>query len=225
MRMKKNALIVAGGSGKRMNANIPKQFLLLGNEPVLMHSIRAFFSYDKNINIVLALPESQFDYWKKLCSDYNFSIPHLLVAGGETRFNSVKISVEKISEGLVAIHDGVRPLVSLSTIERTFRLAKKQGNAVPIIGIDDSVRIVNKGGHAAFNRNQIKIVQTPQVFRVEEIKLACQQPYNPGFTDDATVLEAFGKEVFLIDGNVENIKITNPIDLIIAGAMINSFEK
>lgn len=218
--MKKNVIIVAGGSGTRMQSDIPKQFLVLGDKPVLMHSMKAFFSYDPNINMILALPKSQFETWRKLCTEYQFSIPHTLAPGGETRFHSVKNALKLIPEGLVAIHDGVRPLVSQSTIRLAFQKAEQNGNAVPITDMNDSVRIVNSGGHAAFNRDQIKIVQTPQVFRAEEIKAAYQQKYKPAFTDDATVMEAFGKDVFLVDGNPENIKITTPSDLLIADALL-----
>lgn len=222
--MKKNAIVVAGGIGTRMQTEIPKQFLLLGNKPVLMHSMEAFFYFDPKIYIVLVLPKSQFDTWKSLCKEYQFSIPHHLGPGGKTRFQSVKNALNLISEGLVAIHDGVRPLVSQLTIQTTFQNAENLGNAVPIIDMNDSVRIVNRGGHEAFDRNQIKIVQTPQVFRVEEIKLAYQQEYKPVFTDDATVMEAYGKEVFLIDGNKENLKITTPGDLIIAEALLKTLK-
>ncbi|MCF8370988.1 MAG: 2-C-methyl-D-erythritol 4-phosphate cytidylyltransferase [Bacteroidales bacterium] len=222
--MKKNVVIVAGGSGTRMQSYIPKQFLVLGNMPVLMHSMEAFYKYNPNINMVLALPESQFDFWRKLCTEYQFSIPHNLTPGGETRFQSVQNALKLISEGLVAIHDGVRPLVSQSTIRLVFQKADELGNAVPITNMNDSVRIVNSGGHAAFNRDQIKIVQTPQVFRTDEIKSAYQQTYIPAFTDDATVMEAYGKEVFLVDGNPENLKITTPGDLLIAEALLKTLK-
>jgi 2-C-methyl-D-erythritol 4-phosphate cytidylyltransferase len=222
--MKKNVIIVAGGIGTRMQTEIPKQFLVLGNKPVLMHSMEAFFNYDRNINMVLALPESQFDFWKKLCTEYQFTFPHFLVPGGETRFQSVKNALNLISEGLVAIHDGVRPLVSQSTIQVTFQKAEQLGNAIPITDMTDSVRIVNKGGHAAFDRDQIKVVQTPQVFRAKEIMPAYQQAYKPAFTDDATVLEDFGKDVYLVEGNPENIKITTPGDLLIAETLLKTLK-
>ena len=222
--MKKNAVIVAGGKGLRMQSAIAKQYQLLDKKPVLMHSIEAFFTFDPNIKIVLALPEIQFDFWKDLCHKHQFSINHSLIAGGKTRFHSVKNALEEIKDGLVAIHDGVRPLVSQQTIQKCFELAEGSEGAIPVADITDSLRFVNDSGHKPIDRNKCKIVQTPQVFWAREIKQAYQQEYQKVFTDDATVFEAYGKKVVLIQGNPENIKITQPLDLALAGLLLKKMK-
>ena len=218
--MEKNAIIVAGGKGTRMQSTIAKQFLVLDNKPVLMHTIEAFARFDHTMNIILALPEHQFPYWNDLCLSYPFNVHHTLVAGGETRFHSVKNALAKVNNGLVAIHDGVRPLVSQKTISDCFDLAQKNGSAIPIIDMDESVRYVDEDGNKAMNRDQVKKVQTPQVFQSNEIKLAYEQEFKATFTDDASVFEAMGHKVFLTEGNRENIKITQPEDMEIAELLL-----
>jgi 2-C-methyl-D-erythritol 4-phosphate cytidylyltransferase len=217
------ALIVAGGVGKRMGTTVPKQFLEISAKPVLMHTIARFKAFDESIEIITVLPGSQLHYWRELCEKYSFSIPHKLVTGGASRYLSVKNGLKYVEENsLVAIHDGVRPLVSTQTIKRCFEAAKKFGNAVPVIIPADSLRMINKQGSVPFDRRLVKIIQTPQVFDTGLIKKAYLRNYGPDFTDDATVLEKTGETIHLVEGNRENIKITNPEDLIIAAALLHS---
>ena len=215
--MKKYAVIVAAGSGKRMGSEIPKQFLELAGKPVLMHSIGQFREYDDTTNIIVVLPQEQIPFWKSLLERYSFRIPHIIVKGGDKRFHSVRNGLEIIdSPGLVAIHDGVRPLVSKETIRRCFEAAGKNGSAIPVISPADSIRMVTGQGSVSVNRLHVKLVQTPQVFDANLIKKAYLQDYSDDFTDDATVLERAGETVFLVEGNPENIKITTPEDLLVA---------
>ncbi|HSL86631.1 MAG TPA: 2-C-methyl-D-erythritol 4-phosphate cytidylyltransferase [Bacteroidales bacterium] len=215
--MKKYAVIVAAGSGKRMGSEIPKQFLELAGKPVLMHSIGQFREYDDKTNIIVVLPQEQIPFWKSLLERYSFRIPHIIVKGGDKRFHSVRNGLEIIdSPGLVAIHDGVRPLVSKETIRRCFEAAGKNGSAIPVISPADSIRMVTGQGSVSVNRLHVKLVQTPQVFDANLIKKAYLQDYSDDFTDDATVLERAGETVFLVAGNPENIKITTPEDLLVA---------
>ena len=219
--MIKTVIIVAGGVGTRMSSSIPKQFLLLKGMPILMHSIKAFFDYDKTIEIILALPEFQFEYWEDLCVQYQFKIDHRVVKGGETRFESVRNALSFAnSDGLIAIHDGVRPLVSQQTIKFCFEKAEKQGSAIPVVDITDSVRKIELNTNRAVDRSALKAVQTPQIFKAYLVKKAYSQPYQPQFTDDAGVVESMGQAVFLVEGNKENIKITTPLDIKIAEALI-----
>ena len=223
--MKKIALIVAGGFGSRMKSEIPKQFMLLSGRPVLMHSISAFISFDKNISILLALPQNQIETWNKLCKEFSFNIEHQVVAGGETRFNSVKNGLALITDdnALVAIHDGVRPLVSQSTISACFETAEKNGNAIPGIPLNDSLRQLKDNTTLAVNRDNYRLIQTPQCFFLKQLKDAYQQNYSEKFTDDASVIEMMGGEIHLVEGNRENIKITTGDDLIIAEALMKNF--
>ncbi|MCX6300871.1 MAG: 2-C-methyl-D-erythritol 4-phosphate cytidylyltransferase [Bacteroidia bacterium] len=219
--MKLYAVIVAGGTGKRMHAEIPKQYLELAGKPVLMHTLEKFKAFDDSIEIITVLPENQLRFWGELQKKYSFDIPHTLVKGGKARFFSVRNGLKFVeTPGLVAIHDGVRPFVSLDTIKRCFETAEKLGNAIPVISPSDTLRIVSDEGSKTINRLQVKQVQTPQVFNAEIIKKAYLQEYLPEFTDDATVLERTGVKINLVDGNRENIKITNPEDLVISTALL-----
>ena len=214
------AVIVAGGSGKRMGGNIPKQFLVLAGRPVLMHTIERFKSFNDAIEIITVLPENQLRLWIELQKKYSFTVPHTLVKGGSNRFFSVKNGLEFVNApGLVAIHDGVRPFVSIDTIKRCFDAAEKLGNAIPAISPADSLRMLTDHGNLPVNRLYVKQIQTPQVFKAELIKKAYLQDYSPEFTDDATVLEKTGEKINLVEGNRENIKITNPEDLLISTAL------
>jgi 2-C-methyl-D-erythritol 4-phosphate cytidylyltransferase len=214
-------VIVAGGSGKRMGAEIPKQFLELAGRPVLMHTIERFKSFNEKIEIITVLPENQIRHWLDLQKKYSFNILQTLVKGGSHRFFSVKNGLKFVNvPGLVAIHDGVRPFVSIDTIRRCFETAEKLGNAIPSISPTESLRIVSEQGSTPVNRMHVKQIQTPQVFDAALIKKAYLQEYRPEFTDDATVLERMGEKINLIDGNRENIKITNPEDLIISTALL-----
>jgi 2-C-methyl-D-erythritol 4-phosphate cytidylyltransferase len=219
--MKRFVLITAGGSGTRMKSDLPKQFLEVAGKPVLMHTFEAFLSYDETLEFVLVLPENTFDYWKGQCLKHNFRHPHHLAVNGPTRFHSVKSGLKHIpDEALVAIHDGVRPLVSRQTIERVFHFAEKFGNAVPVIAVNESMRITDHALSQPLPREKVRIVQTPQCFRADLIKKAYNRNYNEAFSDDATLLETDGHRIYLVDGNPENIKITAPTDLKIAAALI-----
>ena len=215
-------IITAGGTGIRMNSDIPKQFLLLKERPILMHSIERFFNYNNDLNIILSLPEEFISYWKKLCKKYKFTIKHTVVKGGTTRFYSVKNALREIKDvGLVAVHDGVRPLVSSKTIENTYKTARLKGNAIASQDIYFSLRRTDNLKNCAVNRNNYKEIQTPQTFESDLLKKAYSSEYEESFTDDATVVEKLGLTINLVEGNPENIKITTKNDLIIAEALIN----
>lgn len=221
--MKKYAIIVAGGKGLRMGTDIPKQFLPIGGKPVLMRTLEAFYAYDNALEIVLVLPVSQQAYWDELCQTYSFSVPHTVADGGETRFHSVKNGLCRIASGedaLVAVHDGVRPFVAQRVIAECFEQVAEKGAVIPVVGVVETVRQVSETGSRTVNRDAYKLVQTPQVFRLALLKEAYAQAYTPGFTDDASVVEALGKEVFLVEGNRENIKITTPFDIKVANALL-----
>lgn len=222
--MNEFVIIVAGGSGSRMKRDIPKQFIPVGDYPILMHTIKAFKDLSQSISIRLVLPESQFAVWHELCKKYNFTEDYQLIAGGDSRFDSVKNGLQSIHEetGLVAVHDGVRPFVDRQTILRGFQKAKENGSAVTCIPLKDSVRIVQSNGqNQAVNRSDYRLIQTPQTFRIDWMRKAFQTDYHPDFTDCASVLEKAGFPIYLIEGNFENIKITTPEDLIWAEAFLS----
>ncbi|WP_339923397.1 2-C-methyl-D-erythritol 4-phosphate cytidylyltransferase [uncultured Cyclobacterium sp.] len=224
-RNEKHAIIVAGGAGVRMGGEIPKQFLPIGGLPVLMHTLIKFNAYDPTINLILVLPESQFKYWKDLCKKHSFKVSHRLVKGGSSRFNSVKNGLNNIAEedGLVAIHDGVRPFVSEKVIQLSFAEASLHGSAIAVIPLKDSIRKVDTNGISQYkNRDAFRLVQTPQTFLLKKIKAAFLSDEEPFFTDDATVYENMGWEVHLIAGNQENIKLTTPEDLSFANYLLES---
>jgi 2-C-methyl-D-erythritol 4-phosphate cytidylyltransferase len=219
--VEKITLIVAGGTGSRIKAGIPKQFLLLGGYPVLMHTLDAFFRYDQHMHIILALPEDQIPAWRILCQEYEFRVRHEIKAGGATRFHSVQKNLAEIPDNcLVAIHDGVRPLVSLITIDRCFREALIHGNAVPCVDIPETLRKIDEKGSLQVDRTTYRLIQTPQVFESGILKKAYLQEYRPDFTDDAGVVESLGYKIHLVEGNPENIKITYPKDLIVASSLL-----
>lgn len=219
--MKLFAVIVAAGSGKRMGRGTPKQYIELDGKPVLMHTIERFRAFNDSIEIITVLPENQLRYWAELQKRYNFNVPHTIVKGGPTRFYSVRNGLMFVDgEGIVAIHDGVRPFVSIDTIKRCFETAEKLGNAIPVISPADSLRMVTGSCNTHIDRLSIKQVQTPQVFEAGLIKNAYRQEFSPEFTDDATVLEKTGVKINLVEGNRENIKITNPEDLIFCAALL-----
>ena len=221
MISKRIAIIVAGGSGTRMGADVPKQFLCLKGEPILMHTLRVFCK--PNIDeIILVLPELQIDAWRELCIKHHFTISHTIVKGGETRFQSVSNGLAMVSDldALVAIHDGVRPLVSDEVVERCFQEAERLGNAIPVIKPVETVRMTDEKGSYPFDREKVLLVQTPQVFRAPIIKRCYQATWQPSFTDDASVAEFSGETIRLVEGNRENIKITSKADLMIAEVLI-----
>lgn len=217
------ALIVAGGSGSRMGVEIPKQFLLIQGLPILMHTLNVFANIPSVDEIILVLPESQIEHWKSLCINHHFSVRHTVTRGGETRFQSVKNGLTMISNlnALVAIHDGVRPMVSKEVVENCFTAAEKYGNAIPVVKPVESVRIQEGDNSFIADREKVLLVQTPQVFKTSLIKKGYETPYQPSFTDDASVVEFMGEKIHLVDGNRENIKITTPLDLKIAETLMN----
>ena len=215
--MKKNIIIVAGGKGERMQAYIPKQFIEIYGKPILMHTIEAFYHYDKSISIIVVLPAVQLNYWEELCENHKFSIPHKIIEGGETRFHSVKNGLDQAdADSLIGVHDGVRPLVSVDTISRCFDAAWKYKAVVPVVDLVDSIRYVGENENYACERAKYKLVQTPQVFEGKLLKKAYEQDFSPSFTDDASVVEACGTKIHLVAGNSENIKITTAFDLKVA---------
>ncbi len=222
--MKKYVVIVAGGKGKRMGSEQSKQFLEVENLPILMHTFRAFSFLGNTVEFILVLSADDIDHWEELCKIHDFNIPHQIVEAGPKRFHSVKIGLRLVPENvLVSIHDAVRPFVSKQVIEACFTMAARKGNAVPVIPIGESMRELSGTLSKSINRNKFRLVQTPQVFFSSDIKQAYQQPYNESFTDDATVMERTGKQIYLVEGNKENIKITHPVDLAFAKAFLGSF--
>ena len=219
--MKKFVIIVAGGSGSRMGTEISKQFLELCGKPVLMHTISVFHEFDPESNIILVLPEDQQQFWKVLCLKHYFSLSHQVVSGGKTRFHSVQNGLSQIDdEGIVFIHDGVRPLVNRETLDRCLETAQESGNAIPVLPVTESLRKLEGDQNVSVDRSQYFSVQTPQTFRSEQILEAFKQDFDPAFTDDASVAEKAGFSIQMVEGNGENIKLTTPTDLIIAEALL-----
>jgi 2-C-methyl-D-erythritol 4-phosphate cytidylyltransferase len=229
-------IIVAGGKGLRMGTDIPKQFLPIGGKPVLMRTLERFREYSADLQIILVLPKAQQDYWKKLCQKHNFTVEYQLTDGGETRFHSVQHGLALIpddAEGVVGVHDGVRPFPSVEVIRNCYETAREKKAVIPVIPIVETVRhLIGESNVqcSTFNvqrsvtvpRNDYRLVQTPQCFDIQLLKAANRQPYNDGFTDDASVVEAFGQSITLVEGNRENIKITTPYDIVVAEAILNS---
>ncbi len=221
--MRRFVLISAGGSGTRMKTDLPKQFLEIAGKPLLIHTFEAFMQVDPSFEFVLVLPENTFDYWRKCCLEHQFRQPYLLASSGPTRFHSVKSGLRLVpNDALVAIHDGVRPLVSTRVILEVFQTAEKLGNAVPAIPVNESLRITDHAHSQPLAREKVRIVQTPQCFRADLIKKAYNRNFDESFTDDATLLEVDGHRINLVEGNRENLKITTPADLKIAAALLIS---
>jgi len=217
------AIIVAGGSGSRMQSAIPKQFLLLNGIPVLMHTIQAFYNSQSKPQIILVIPADSHAYWNDLCKQHNFTIPHQLVNGGETRFHSVKNGLATILDNdnaVVAVQDAVRPLTSVEIIDGAYQQAIQMGNAVTAVKSRDSIRQVKNNISTSLLRDEIYLVQTPQTFQYSQLKRAYEQDYNERFTDDASVVEATGEQIHIIEGNYQNIKITFPEDIAIAELLL-----
>lgn len=215
--MQRYAIIVAGGKGLRMGGDIPKQFLPIGGKPVLMRTIEVFRQAFPDIHVIIVLPVSQQEYWQQLCREYAFGVPFQIADGGETRFHSVSNGLKLIptgTDGIVGVHDGVRPFVSVETIRRCYDEAITFGAVVPVVPVVETVRqLCGDGTSVTVPRDDYKLVQTPQTFRISLLKEAYQQPYTSFFTDDASVVEALGEPVHLVEGNRENIKITTPADI------------
>ncbi len=219
--MQRSTIIVAGGSGKRMGAPVPKQFMLLNGKPLLCRTIDVFRAYDATMPIIVVLPEAHIPIWKALCIGHGFHTEHSIVAGGEERFHSVRNGLAAVDHnGVVAVHDGVRPLVSVELIARSFAAAEEHGSAIPVVPISSSVREVSGGASRPLDRSALRAVQTPQCFRVELLQKAFELPYDAAFTDEATLVERTGVTVQLVDGEDANIKITTPLDLKVAEMLL-----
>ena len=216
-------IIVAGGKGLRMGSDIPKQFLPIGGKPVLMRTLERFREYSDDIQIILVLPEAQQEYWHQLCDEYHFDVEYTLANGGQTRFHSVQNGLAKVpddAQGVVGVHDGVRPFPSIEVIRNCYETARTAKAVIPVIPVVETVRQLDGDSSLTVPRDQYRLVQTPQTFDIQLLKAANRQPYNDGFTDDASVVEAFGHKITLVEGNRENIKITTPYDLKIAEVLI-----
>ncbi len=216
-------IIVAGGKGLRMGSDIPKQFLPIGGKPVLMRTLERFREYSKDIQIILVLPEAQQAYWHQLCQEYHFNVEYTLANGGQTRFHSVQNGLAKVPDdatGVVGVHDGVRPFPSIEVIRNCYTTAREKKAVIPVIPVVETVRHLEGEQSKTVPRDAYRLVQTPQTFDIQLLKAANRQPYNDGFTDDASVVEAFGYNITLVEGNRENIKITTPYDLKIAEVLI-----
>ena len=216
-------IIVAGGKGLRMGSDIPKQFLPIGGKPVLMRTLERFRAYSSALQIILVLPEAQQDYWRKLCEEYHFDVEYNLANGGQTRFHSVQNGLALVpddAEGVVGVHDGVRPFPSIEVIRNCYETARTAKAVIPVIPVVETVRHLEGDKSVTVPRGDYRLVQTPQTFDIQLLKSANRQPYNDGFTDDASVVESYGFEITLVEGNRENIKITTPYDLKIAEVLI-----
>ena len=220
-------IITAGGKGLRMGSDIPKQFLPIGNKPVLMRTMERFREYSADLQIILVLPEAQQDYWQELRNKYDFQVEYQLTNGGPTRFHSVQNGLALIpddAEGVVGVHDGVRPFPAIEVIRNCFETARTAKAVIPVIPVVETVRQLHKGTGTLCNsrtvpRDEYRLVQTPQTFDIQLLKAANRQPYNDGFTDDASIVESYGHAITLVEGNRENIKITTPYDIVVAEAL------
>ena len=224
-------IIVAGGKGLRMGSDIPKQFLPIGGKPVLMRTIERFREYSADLQIILVLPEAQQDYWQELCKEYHFKVEYQLANGGQTRFHSVQNGLALVpddAQGVVGVHDGVRPFPSVEVIRNCYETARTAKAVIPVIPVVETVRHLDNAQCTMHNaqsshtvpRDEYRLVQTPQTFDIQLLKAANRQPYNDGFTDDASVVESYGHAITLVEGNRENIKITTPYDITVAEALI-----
>lgn len=211
--MKRSVIVVAGGKGLRMGGDLPKQFIEIAGKPVLMHTLETFRRFDETMQLVVVLPANQQTYWQSLCERYAFDCRHEIVTGGETRFHSVFNGLRVVTGDWVAVHDGVRPFVSQAVIARCFDTVLDAQAVVPVVDIVETIRQINGQGSKTVPRNAYKLVQTPQVFNTLLLRSAYAQPYVASFTDDASVVEAWGQTITLVEGNRENIKLTAPADL------------
>jgi 2-C-methyl-D-erythritol 4-phosphate cytidylyltransferase len=224
--MKRSVIIVAGGKGLRMGSDLPKQFIPLLGKPVLMHTLEVFYRWDSAADRLLVIPQEHEPYWTMLCRELGCTVPHRVVYGGATRFHSVKNGLkETAGNGIIAVHDGVRPLVAREVISSCFTVAGAFGAAIPVVPVVESVREISGSDSRPFDRDRLRIVQTPQVFRAGLLRQAYEQPYDERFTDDASLVEAAGHAIRLVDGNRENVKITTPADLQYAAFMLEKREK
>lgn len=223
------AIILAGGKGLRMGGTVAKQFLPIGGLPILMHTIRRFREYSESLNIILVLPREQHDYWRELCQTYGFDEQYEVAEGGATRFHSIQNGLRLVpddAEGVVSVHDGVRPFVSVDVIARCYETARREGSAVPVVPVVETVRQLLRDvegdtrASVTVPRDDYRLVQTPQAFDIQLHKRAYRQPFCEAFTDDASVVEAMGHSITLVEGNRENIKITTPFDIVVGEALV-----
>ena len=223
-------IVVAGGKGLRMGSDIPKQFLPIGDKPVLMRTLERFREYSDDLQIILVLPEAQQEYWQELCKKYDFKVEYMLANGGQTRFHSVQNGLALVpddAEGVVGVHDGVRPFPSIEVIRNCYETARTAKAVIPVIPVVETLRHISLTSHPlpltskTVPRDEYRLVQTPQTFDIQLLKAANRQPYNDEFTDDASVVESYGHKITLVEGNRENIKITTPYDITVAEAIIN----
>lgn len=222
MSLKEYAIIVAGGRGTRIKSSVPKQYLELNGLPVLMHTLNAFFAYSQDIGVILVLPKDDLAYWSELCARHAFRTDYVIQHGGETRFQSVRNGLSTIEgDGLVAVHDGVRPLVSSDIIGASFRLAAVHGSAVASVRLKDSIRMTDQDKTHAVDRSRFRLIQTPQTFKVSSLKEAYRIKEEESLTDDASVAERSGYAISLFEGSYENLKITTEEDLLLAEALLN----
>ena len=218
MIIQEHIIIVAGGSGKRIKGDIPKQFIEVNSKPLIIYTIEKFFAYNPSIQMCIVVHKDYLQHMNDLCKKHFPDKTIVTTVGGDTRFHSVKKGLELIeaSNAIVGIHDAARPMVSIETIQRCYETASQKGNAIPVVNVNDSLRVIENNSNKAVNRANYKIIQTPQCFNASLIKKAFEQEYSNLFTDDASVLEKIGEKIFLTEGNIENIKITHDTDLILA---------
>ena len=225
--MERYAILVAGGQGLRMGGDVPKQFLPLNGKPVLIHTIERFLEVFPDIHIIIVLPQGQHEYWHALCSKHGFADTFQLALGGPSRFHSVLNGLSaipaEVSQAVVAVHDGVRPFVSRETLRRCYDEAEHSGTSVPVLPVVETIReLLPEGGSRTVPRDNYRLVQTPQVFQLNILRQAYEQPFSAHFTDDASVVESLGIPISLVEGNRENIKLTTPADLLLAHGILEA---
>ena len=218
--MKGSVIITAGGIGKRMGTDIPKQFLEIQGKPILLHCLEKFHSFDSTLEIIITLPADWMSYWTELLKTFQCEIPHRVSTGGQERFHSIQMALSQCTGDFIMVHDGVRPLVSHETIQRCIEGLAHSESVIPVLAVKDSLRVLTKDGSEMVNRNDYKLVHTPQCFKAELLKKAYQTSFHEGMTDDASVVGLIGPEPFLVKSNEENIKITTSSDLAIAAALL-----
>jgi 2-C-methyl-D-erythritol 4-phosphate cytidylyltransferase len=216
-----SVIITAGGIGKRMGGDIPKQFMIISQLPILMHTIKRFYDYDKQVQIIVTLPEEWVNYWKELVQTYEFQIPLQVVSGGVERYDSIKNALQHCTSELIAVHDGVRPMISMNTIKNTLLLAQEKGSAVPYLPLKESLRYLDGENYIHVDRNQYRTIQTPQLFKKEWLQKAYEIPFDPTITDDASLVEKAGFPIHFTLGNEENVKVTTPQDLEFVAFQLN----
>jgi 2-C-methyl-D-erythritol 4-phosphate cytidylyltransferase len=225
MKMKKSVIITAGGIGKRMGSELPKQFLVLGGKPVLVHTLELFFKYDPNIEIILTLPNDWRGYWETVIDKYYCRVPHIVVNGGEERYHSIQNALKQCSGSFIAVHDGVRPFVSFETLDRCFSALNQYEAVVPVLKLKESIRQTNENSTNAVDRSNYRLVHTPQCFHADVLHKAYEQAYHDKVTDDACLVEEIGYTIHLVESNEENIKLTTPFDFLIAETIIQRSKK